>query len=173
MENSSTLEERGRSNGCPGYPRGDLNVAFWRSRSDLRTRTVSGPEPGRQPTERVTLDKPGDGFASVLMITASFPPWWGFDSRSYVDPLTLTAWRTVSDHIPRPPPIACNFRFTREGRSRCGNSQHEALCNSLLRNASLTWNSVKPPRLPEPVAATSSATGRSSICFVRTDTRRR
>lgn len=65
----------------------------------------------------LTLESPGDGVASVLMISVSFSVWNGFAGRSNVDPLTLTGCRTGRDHIPRAPPIACILRFVRVGRS--------------------------------------------------------
>ena len=45
------------------------------------------------------------------------------------------------------------------GYSACGESYDS-------NTSTPTWNNVKPPRLPEPVAATSSATGRSYDCLV-------
>lgn len=65
-----------------------------------------------------TRESPGEGFASVLIMTESFSAWWGFIGFSYVEPLTLTVCRTGSDHTPLPPPIAWSFLFTRVGRSR-------------------------------------------------------
>lgn len=79
--------------------------------------------------ERVAIrDSPGEGFASVLMMTESFSAWKGFAGFSNVPPpLTLTACRMGSDHIPRPPPIACSLRFDRVGISLCAQSQYSAL----------------------------------------------
>ena len=66
-----------------------------------------------------TLDNPGEGFASVLMMTVSISPRRGFVGLSKVPPLDLTDCRMGRDHIPRPPPIACNLRFERVGMSLC------------------------------------------------------
>lgn len=53
-----------------------------------------------------TRDNPGEGFASVLMMMESLSAPAGVDGR-----------RMCRDHIPRPPPMACNFRFERVGMS--------------------------------------------------------
>lgn len=66
-----------------------------------------------------TLDNPGDGFASVLMMTVSISPRRGFVGLSKVPPLDLTDCRMGRDHIPRPPPMACSLRFERVGMSLC------------------------------------------------------
>lgn len=65
-----------------------------------------------------TLDSPGEGLASVLMIRVSFSDWKGLTARSYDIPLLLTGCRIGSDHIPLAPPIACSLRLVRTGRSR-------------------------------------------------------
>ena len=41
MKNGRALKERRRSNGCPRYPRGDLDITFLGMRSDLRKVTVT------------------------------------------------------------------------------------------------------------------------------------
>ena len=89
---------------CPKLPRIRVrSIAVFKERGDM-----------------LTHEKPGDGIASVPRIKESFSAWYGFAGRSYGTPLTLTAVRTESDRNPRAPPIACNLRFVRAGRSRFG-----------------------------------------------------
>ena len=115
MEYSSAVEERGGTYGCTWYSRSNLYVSLAVARSNLP----------RDPwvfvlmhtTTELTLERPGDGVASVLMINVSFSVWKGFAGRSKVDPLTFTGCRTGIDHIPRAPPIACILRFVLVGKS--------------------------------------------------------
>jgi len=65
-----------------------------------------------------TLEKPGDGLISVLIINVSVSPWKGFIGFSYDIPLALTGCRIGKDHSPRAPPIIWSFLFAITGRSR-------------------------------------------------------
>jgi hypothetical protein len=63
-----------------------------------------------------TRERPGAGVASVLTIMESSSG--KVPERPAVEMWNLEPGRTERDHTPRLPPIACNLRFIRVGRSR-------------------------------------------------------
>ena len=112
-------------------------VAIWRKynwSATLNLRRLEG---------RHTRDNPGEGFASVLMITVSLSALKGLLARSNVAPPVLTCCRIRNDHRPRPPPMACSLRLDRVGMS--------------------FWKRWKLPKCPDPVAVMSSGTCRSCV----------
>lgn len=70
--------------------------------------------------------------------------------------LFRNGWRIGKDQIPREPLIVRILRFLRIGRSLCNTDVSGPVGKK--RTGECTWKRVKPPKVPAPVAATSSGT---------------
>ena len=103
MQDGGILKEWRSTHSGAGYTCCDSDITMRIPHCNLQYKMSSADV--KEWKQQHTRERPGDGFASVLMITELISDRKEFVGRSNVDPLTLTDCRTGNAHTPRPPPM--------------------------------------------------------------------